>query len=326
MTPTSLREQLLTARPADLRRLLAEGHPIDPRALEGWSYRGVSLGLPHVIEKLSWKTFQKAFWRNPQDGRLLGWNVRLEQEGADAPSRPKRDRHGDPLTTWFYEVLSPAEAKLPRSWPRGFDRGLVIDYGRANNPILDTVRLVKDPLVALEPGNSDLLLGVSAVALPGLCLKTPSWFLLEREAPVTHVPARALTAPPNRAPLLPFERRLAEQLFDAILGVEGSEGLASFASLDHQAFWRTLAGRTPPYFGPGLRAAVHLLSLMPLGMPGLHRTFPRLSREQRLECVARLEGSPRYLVRQSLATLKILACFAYLEDSDVRARLGGAIP
>jgi hypothetical protein len=324
MSATPLKEQLLRARPAELRRRLAEGHPIDPRALEGWSYRGVSLGLPRVVEKLSWKTFQKVFWRNPADGRLLGWNVRLEQDGVDAPSRPKRDRHGEPLTTWFYEVLTPTEAKLPRSWPRGFNQGLVIDYARANNPALDTVRVVKDPLVALEPGNSDLLLGVSAVALPGLCVKTPSWFLLEREAPVKHVPARALAAAPDRAPLLPFERRLAEQLFDAILGVDGSEGLPSFASFHHQAFWQTMAGRTPPYFSPGLRAAVHLLSLLPLGMPGLHRTFPRLSRAQRLACVARLESSPRYLVRQSLATLKILACFAYFEDERVRARLGGA--
>lgn len=326
MSPTSLRQQLLGARPVELRRLLAEGHPIDPRSLEGWSYRGVSLGLPRLVEKLSWKTFQKVFWRNPDDGRLLGWNVRLEQDGVDAPSRPKRDRHGDPLTTWFYEVLAPDEATLPRSWPRAFDRGLVIDYGRANNPALDTVRFVKDPLVALSPGNSDLLLGVSAVTLPGLCLKTPTWFLLEREAPLAHVPARARAAATLWAPLLAFERRLAEQLFDAILGVDDGGALPSFASLDHQAFWRTIAGRTPPYFGPGLRAAVHLLSLAPLAMPGLRRTFARLSREQRLECVARLEESPRYLVRQSLATLKILACFAYLEDEGVRAQLGGATP
>ena len=61
------------------------GHPVDPAQLEGWVYRGTSLGLPSLVERLTWKTFQKAFWRDPATGRLLGWNVRLEQDGLDAP-------------------------------------------------------------------------------------------------------------------------------------------------------------------------------------------------------------------------------------------------
>ena len=51
--------------------------------------RGTSLGLPALVEKLTWKTFQKTFYRDPRTGRLLGWNVRLEQDGLDAPSRPR---------------------------------------------------------------------------------------------------------------------------------------------------------------------------------------------------------------------------------------------
>ena len=177
---------------AQLRARIVAGHPVDPAAIEGWAYRGTALGLPRFVERLTWKTFQKTFWRDPASGRLLGWNVRLEQDGLDAPSRPKTKR-GEPVTTWHYEVVAPAGVPAPR----GFDRGLIIDYGRGRNPWFDTIRATKDPLVAVEAGNADLLLGVSYLALGGLCIETPTYFVLEREHRVEHVPPslRALSLP-----------------------------------------------------------------------------------------------------------------------------------
>jgi hypothetical protein len=171
---------------AELRRRLLEGHPVDPRDLEGWAFRGTSLGLPGFVERLTWKTFQKTFWRHPVTGRLLGWNVRLEQDGTDAPSRP-RLRGGEPHTTWHYEVVEPRGVRVPR----GMDRGLLIDYSRGRNPWFDTIRAVRDPLVALEPGSADALLGVSFVAVAGAAVLTPTWFTLEREHPLAHVPEEA---------------------------------------------------------------------------------------------------------------------------------------
>jgi len=288
-----------------LRDRILGGHPVDPTALEGWAYRGTSLGLPRFVEKLTWKTFQKTFWREPSSGRLLGWNVRLEQDGVDAPSRPKL-RHGVPVTTWHYEVVDPEGTPMPR----GFDRGLVIDYGRgpANAP-LDTIRVTKDPLVAVEPGNTDLLLGVSYLSVGGLCLETPTYFLLEREHPITHVPAAMHEA--ATAPLLAFERRWAEVLFEAVLGT-------SLGGVDTRDFWEKLETCTPPYFGPGLRAAVHALTFMPLAMPGFRRPLFALSPERRLDCVAQMHESRRTTVRQALDTVKILACFALFEDPKRR--------
>lgn len=176
----SLARSLRTASHAELRRRIVEGHPVDPAALEGYAYRGTSLGLPRVVELATWKTFQKTFWRHPS-GRLLGWNVRLEQDGIDAPSRPKR-RRGLPVTEWNYEVIA-AEGVAK---PAGFGRGLIIDYSRAPNP--PTQRFVKDPLVALGPGNADELLGVSYLVIAGRCVETPTYFTLEREHRVDHVP------------------------------------------------------------------------------------------------------------------------------------------
>lgn len=185
--PTEAEDRMSIARTlrntthAELRRRIVEGHPVDPAAIEGYAYRGTSLGLPKLVELATWKTFQKTFWRHPESKRLLGWNVRLHQDGIDAPSRPKR-RGGRPVTEWNYEVIGPAGVPMPA----GFDRGLVIDYSLAPNPV--TQRLIKDPLVALEPGNADELLGVSYLVVGGRCVETPTYFTLERDHRVDFVP------------------------------------------------------------------------------------------------------------------------------------------
>lgn len=176
----SIARALRNASNAELRRRIVEGHPVDPAAIEGYAYRGTSLGLPRVVELATWKTFQKTFWRHP-DGRLLGWNVRLEQDGVDAPSRPKR-RRGEPKIEWPYEVVAPDGVPMPE----GFGRGLIIDYSRAPNPF--TQRIVKDPLVALAPGDADELLGVSYLVIGGRCVETPTYFTLERDHRVDFVP------------------------------------------------------------------------------------------------------------------------------------------
>ncbi len=312
----SLVHALRQAARRELRERLVTGHPVDPAALEGWAYRGTALGLPRVVEKLSWKTFQKTFYREPVSGRLLGWNVRLHQDGVDAPSRPLT-RRGVPVTTWHYEVVPPTDLVTPR----GFDRGLVIDYSRGTNG-LDPIHFSKDPLVAVEPGNADLLLGVTWVSLGALAVETPTYFVLEREHRLTHVPE--VVAGPGRAGLFGFERRWAEVLFDAVLGTGGDEGLPSLLAIDRRQFWRQLGQATPPYVTLGLRAAVHALTFLPLTMPGFRRPLFSLTRPARLACIERLGADERVLVKQALSTVKLLACFALLEDGGVRARLGGA--
>lgn len=180
MTPTDL----LPLPVRDLRALFRAGRPVDPRALEGWAFQGTTLGNPAWIERLTWKTFQKVFRRDERTGRLMGWNVRLEQDGPGAPSRP-RMRGGKPDCRWFYEVL-------PSRGLGGMDTALV-DYARGPNPLLEPLRWVKDPLVAVGPGD-DLLLGVSWVVVGSTCVETPTWFSLRREHPVGHVPEEVACA------------------------------------------------------------------------------------------------------------------------------------
>lgn len=285
-----------------LRQRIAEGHRVDAAALEGWAYRGTVLGMPRLLERATWQTFQKTFYRQPDTGRLVGWNVRLHQDGVGAPSRPLT-ANGVPVTTWPYEVVDPAGTPVPP----GFDRGLLIDYGPFAG-VVDSMRVVKDPLVALEPGNADTLLGVSFLSLGGRCVETPTYFMLEREHPITFVP------PPFGArPLLSgFERTWADALFDAVLGTPVA---------DRERFWTLLSERGPSTLGAGLRLAVHTLTFLPLTMRGYGRPFFALDTEARLDCIEAMATHPRLLVRQVVSTLKVLACFALLESPGVRQRL-----
>jgi hypothetical protein len=312
--------ELRTARAEDLRDLIVHGHPVDPHAIEGWAYRGTSLGLPRVIERLTWKTFQKTFYRDPLSGRLVGWNVRLLQDGLDAASRPKT-RDGRPVTEWNYEVIAPEGVPAPL----GFDRGLLIDYGRAENPP-GPVRITKDPLVALKEGSGDELLGVSYLVVGGRCIETPTYFTLEREHPIEFVPDEALRATSGARlgalKLTSIERAWAEGLFGAILGT-GEGALPPFEAIDTAAFWQRFDEAPPPLVRAGLRPMLHTLTFLPV-VSGFGRPFFRLAADERARFLEQAARHPVPFVRQAVLTLKTLACFAYFDDPAVRSRFEGA--
>ncbi len=165
---------LLTLDRASLMELLRSGHPIDPRALDDTEYHGVSLGLPQVVEALTWKKFKKTFHRDRKTGALRGWNVREEQNGLDAPWIDRRDKSGAPISFGHYQVVDPRGRKMPD----GCDRGLLIDYGRAR---------LRDPIVALQSDDASLLLGWTYVDLGITRVGTPSYFTLTRGGPLSYV-------------------------------------------------------------------------------------------------------------------------------------------
>jgi len=168
--------------PERWRELLRAGHPIEPRSIEGWAYRGTSLGLPAIVERATWKRFQKAFHRDAATGRLRGWNVRTVQRIDRSRSEPMRARDGTPRTFGPFDVVH----ARGRGVPHGFDRGLLLDYGCG--PRLDPTSRLRDPIVALHEGDGDLLLGWSYLTIAGRAIDTPSFFVLEREHRIEHVP------------------------------------------------------------------------------------------------------------------------------------------
>jgi len=172
------RADLLAASRDELRALLASGHPIDPARLDDTTYRGISLGLPAWVERLTWKQFAKAFHRDPHTGALRGWNVRIEQDGLDRPWRA-RVRDGQPWTFGHFAVVAEGDR-------------LMLDYGAGGNRRRELLGALRDPLVALHAGSVELLLGRSDLAVGPARVATPSYFLLEREGPLA-----AAVAPPR---------------------------------------------------------------------------------------------------------------------------------
>jgi hypothetical protein len=143
----------------ELAALLAQGHPIDPGELAGNDYLGVSLGLPEIVVRLTWRHFQKSF-RKDGRGRVVGHNVRLVEP-------PK-------VFGPFHVTDLP-----PCGTPFRCRAGVLLDYGAAH-PAWHPLARVRDPLVALSPGSNELLLGATYFAAGGARLKTPSFFTLQR--------------------------------------------------------------------------------------------------------------------------------------------------
>ena len=165
----------------ELAKLLANGYAIDPQALVDGDYRGVSLGLPRLIEKATWKVFRKVFRQDETSGQVHGHNVRMHEPATLTPledggeQTTPREKNGQPIIFGPYSVESlPADGS-----PFKCRAGLLINYC-AKHPQLHPLSLVRDPVVALREGDARLLLG--ATYLAGVfSARTPSFFTLERE-------------------------------------------------------------------------------------------------------------------------------------------------
>jgi len=174
---------LLPMTRRDLARTLAGGHPINATDLDDTEYCGVGLGLPSFVDTIAWKTFRKAFHRDPATGHLRGWNIRVHQTGVDGDYASKT--HDGVPATWGHFRVVPNDLDRYPSGTAG--QGLLIDYGLGCNRRHSMLGLMRDPLVAVNAGSSDLLLGWSYLQLGSRRIPTPSYFVLRRDCPLSHV-------------------------------------------------------------------------------------------------------------------------------------------
>ncbi len=174
-------EDLLTMKSADLHALVARAAPLDVDAVADHSYTGIDLSMPGWFHAMMWKSFRKTFYRDPRTGVVRGWNVKVEQTGWDRPPAPKHDRAGKPLTFGHYELRSAEGLSFPRGWKGSH----YLDYRVAGNPLTDfPARAGYCPLVAVNPGQNDLLLGWEIFNLGGLLVPLPDYWVLVREGPL----------------------------------------------------------------------------------------------------------------------------------------------
>ena len=172
-------DDLLSMRNKQRREIMFRAHPIDPSALVDTMYRGIDLSLPRIANMILWKTFRKTFHRDPATGILRGWNVRMEQTGYDGPGQPKT-KGGRQISFGHYHFL-PADGK---KFPGGWKGENFLDYTCAGNPWYDVAGLGWCPLVAVNPGDCDLLLGWEVMKLGSIFFPLPDYWALRKEGPL----------------------------------------------------------------------------------------------------------------------------------------------
>ena len=81
-----------------------------------------------------------------------------------------RDPYSARRGLWFSHM-----GWMLRNWPSG------------KEDLSNVQDLMRDPIVAVNPGSADLLLGWSYLDLGRVQVGTPSFFSLERDVPLTHL-------------------------------------------------------------------------------------------------------------------------------------------
>jgi hypothetical protein len=174
-------EDLMAMNRHQLHAIIERASPLRLDALEEKQYQGIDLSLPRFMNRILWKTFRKTFHRDPQTGALRGWNVRMEQTGIDGPRIPMKDRNGKPRTFAHYEVRSAVGLRFPRGWKGAH----YLDYGVVGNPFIEDLGYT--PLVAVNEGSMDLLLGWEVFKLGPLFIPLPDYWALRLEGPLEEV-------------------------------------------------------------------------------------------------------------------------------------------
>lgn len=174
-------QDLMAMNRHQLHAIIERAHPLDLDALAEKQYQGVDLSLPPFMNRILWKTFRKTFHRDATGAPLRGWNVRMEQHGIDGPRVPMRDRSGNPWCFAHYELRSAVGKRFPRGWQGPF----YLDYQECGNPFAEALGYT--PLVAVNEGSMDLLLGWEVFKLGPLFIPLPDYWALRLEGPLERV-------------------------------------------------------------------------------------------------------------------------------------------
>ncbi len=180
MTAPLTLDDLVRMDSTRLHEVLLAGHPLDPDRLAGHAYLGVDLSLPRLARKLLWHTFRKTFVRDEDTGDVRGWNVRMEQHGVDGPRIPMRDGRGRAITFGHYRVRESRGI----AFPGGYRGAYHLDYGCAGNTALDLARFGLTPLVAVNEGSQELLLGWEVFRVGPCFVPMPLYWALRLEGSV----------------------------------------------------------------------------------------------------------------------------------------------
>lgn len=175
-TPSLAARGLESMDLAELETVMINGQTPDPALLDGWIFRGIN--TPDWMRLLGIKKFMKGF--HYKGTRLMGFNVPVKQDALPKPWRalPNDDA---PKRFGFYEVT----AVDATATDNHYLHGLLLDYGKGDNPFYDPSAGLRDYLVQVDADNPDLFLGKAYFALGAARVPTFSFFILERDRPIS---------------------------------------------------------------------------------------------------------------------------------------------
>ncbi len=119
-----------------------------------------------------------------------------------------------------------------------------------------------------------------------------------------------------------FEVRWRDATFAALVPAAPDGSHPGLAAVDTAKYWEDMERSAPGLVRLGLRASLWAVALLPLLLVGRLCFFASLSQSLKDRMLEKMASSRLYLLRQILATLKMLACFAYFRDPLVREKLG----
>ncbi len=170
--PTQTALRLEASTHAELELAFVRGEMPDLEQLVGWEFRGIN--HPAWARLAGIKKFVKGFFRNSDDGRVMGYNCPVIQNVLDGrwETRPSDSA---PKRFGFYEV-APVD---PTSRDNAYLHSVLLDYGKGGNKPWDPSAGLRDYLVQVDPANPDLYLGKAYYALGPLRVHS-NFFILER--------------------------------------------------------------------------------------------------------------------------------------------------
>ena len=175
-------EELREMSNDQLDELMENGHPVDPKEIEGFEFKGLNVGVPELLKMFAQK-FKKCFYRDPITGELRGWNLKIKQDRElDGPWETTSDdirktAHG------FYKVYPAADDDTFNH----YSQALLINYGEGDNPALDVTSLLRDYMVCVNEGDTSLLLGKAYLDFGLFNLPSQGFFILDKDCPLSDV-------------------------------------------------------------------------------------------------------------------------------------------
>lgn len=174
-------ENLLEMNKEQVAEVFWRGHPLDLDQLDNSHYLGVDLGMPSWFHKFFWKTFRKTFYYDAELQVLRGWNVKLEQTGWDNPLIAKKNKEGEDFSFAHYVVESAKGKQFPKNWSGDY----FLNYSSLNNNFGEN--LAYTPLVAVNEGDMDLLIGWEIFKIGSLFIPLNDHWVLKREGPLQQI-------------------------------------------------------------------------------------------------------------------------------------------